>query len=113
MKKGQLVTCGIFYCRDSAEIKGCGSLQTSSWLDSYVLRSRQQKHTAIRYKQGYKTTLQQLNDILQYGNRKENKKLFCELPSRQRPKIFVKTPQDNYKYEGSRLFTQRRHWTLN
>ena len=27
-KEGQLVTCGIFYCRDSAEIKGCGSLQT-------------------------------------------------------------------------------------
>lgn len=42
------ITCGIFYCRDSAEIKGCGSLQTSSWLDSDVLRNRQQKHTAIR-----------------------------------------------------------------
>ena len=27
-KVGQLVTGGIFYCRDSAEIKGCGSLQT-------------------------------------------------------------------------------------
>ena len=47
----QLVTCGIFYCRDSAEINGCGSLQTSSWLDSEVLRSRQQKHTAVRYLQ--------------------------------------------------------------
>jgi len=48
-KEGQLVTCGIFYCRDSAEINGCGSLQTSSWLDSEVLRSRQQKHTAVRW----------------------------------------------------------------
>jgi hypothetical protein len=45
-KNGQLVTGGIFYCRDSAEINGCGSLQTSSWLDSDVLRNRQQKHTA-------------------------------------------------------------------
>ena len=48
-KEGQLVTCGIFYCRDSAEINGCGSLQTSSWLDSNLLRNRQQKHTAVRY----------------------------------------------------------------
>ena len=48
-QEGQLVTCGIFYCRDSAYMKGCGSLQTSSWFDSDVLRSRQQKHTAIRY----------------------------------------------------------------
>lgn len=47
-KEGQLVTCGIFYCRDSAEINGCGSLQTSSWFDSDVLRNRQQKHTAVR-----------------------------------------------------------------
>ena len=47
-KEGQLVTCGIFYCRVSAEIKVCGSLQTSSWLDSDVLRIRQQKHTANR-----------------------------------------------------------------
>ncbi|HBX52870.1 MAG: hypothetical protein A2W98_01865 [Bacteroidetes bacterium GWF2_33_38] len=47
-KVGQLVTCGIFYCRDSAEINGFGSLQTLSWLDSDVLRSRQQKHTAVR-----------------------------------------------------------------
>jgi len=47
-KEGQLVTCGIFYCRVSAEINGCGSLQTSSWLASDVLRSRQQKHTAVR-----------------------------------------------------------------
>jgi len=39
----QLPTCGIFYCRDSAEINVCGSLQTSSWLDSEVLRNRQQK----------------------------------------------------------------------
>jgi hypothetical protein len=48
-KEGQLVTCGIFYCRDSAVINGCGSLQTSSWLDSEVLRNRQQKHTAVRW----------------------------------------------------------------
>ena len=44
----QAVTCGIFYCRVSAEINGSGSLQTSSRLDSDVLRNRQQKHTAIR-----------------------------------------------------------------
>jgi len=49
MKEPQQVTCGIFYCRDSAEIKGCGSLQTSSRVDSDVLRNRQQKHTAVRY----------------------------------------------------------------
>lgn len=42
MKNWQPITCGIFYCRDSAEINGCGSLQTLSWLDSDVLRSRQQ-----------------------------------------------------------------------
>ena len=47
----QAVTCGIFYCRVSANLKGCGSLQTSSWLDSDVLRNRQQKHTAIRWQQ--------------------------------------------------------------
>ena len=40
-KEGQLVTCGIFYCRESAEINGCGSLQTSSRVDSDVLRNRQ------------------------------------------------------------------------
>jgi len=45
-KEGQLVTCGIFYCRESANLKGCSSLQTSSWLDSDVHRNRQQKHTA-------------------------------------------------------------------
>ena len=49
-KNGQAITCGIFYCRDSAEINGCGSLQTSSWLDSNLLRNRQQKHTAVRYR---------------------------------------------------------------
>ena len=48
MKEHQLPTCGIFYCRVSANMKGCGSLQTSSWFDSDVLRNRQQKHTAIR-----------------------------------------------------------------
>ena len=42
MKNWQPITCGIFYCRDSAEINGCGSLQTSLRLDSEVLRSRQQ-----------------------------------------------------------------------
>ncbi len=48
MKTTEMLTCGIFYCRDSAEINGCGSLQTSSWLDSEELRNRQQKHTAVR-----------------------------------------------------------------
>jgi hypothetical protein len=47
-KEGQLVTGGIFYCRDCAEINGSGSLQTSLQVDSDVLRIRQQKHTAIR-----------------------------------------------------------------
>ena len=47
----RLVTCGIFYCRDSAEINGSGSLQTLSWVDSEVLRNRQQKHTASRWQQ--------------------------------------------------------------
>ena len=55
-ENAQLVTCGIFYCRVSAEIKVCGSLQTSSWLDSDVLRNRQQKHTAVRYQQGEEKT---------------------------------------------------------
>ena len=45
----ETVTRGIFYCRDSTEINGGGSLQTLSLVDSEVLRSRQQKHTAIRY----------------------------------------------------------------
>ena len=45
----ETVTRGIFYCRDSAKMKGCGSLQTSLRLDSVVLRNRQQKHTAIRW----------------------------------------------------------------
>jgi len=51
----ETVTRGIFYCRVSAEIKVCGSLQTSSWLDSDMLRNRQQKHTAIRYLQAKET----------------------------------------------------------
>ena len=42
----QLPTGGIFYCRDSAEINACGSLQILSWFDCEVLRNRQQKHTA-------------------------------------------------------------------
>jgi hypothetical protein len=44
------ITSGIFYCRDSANFKGCGSLQTSSRVNSEVFRNRQQKHIAIRYK---------------------------------------------------------------
>jgi late competence protein required for DNA uptake (superfamily II DNA/RNA helicase) len=48
-KEGQLVTCGIFYCRNSTEINGCSSLQTLYRFDSDVLRNRQQKHTAIRW----------------------------------------------------------------
>lgn len=47
-KNGQAITCGIFYCRVSAEVNVCGSLQTSSWLDSEMLLNRQQKHTAVR-----------------------------------------------------------------
>lgn len=50
-KNGQAITCGIFYCRVSAEVNVCSSLQTSSWLDSEMLRNRQQKHTAVRYRQ--------------------------------------------------------------
>jgi hypothetical protein len=38
----QAVTCGIFYCRVSAEIKVCGSLQAFYQPDSDVLRNRQQ-----------------------------------------------------------------------
>jgi hypothetical protein len=45
-KYKRTITGGIFYCRDSSEIKVCGSLQTSLRLDSDVLRNRQQKHTA-------------------------------------------------------------------
>jgi len=37
-----MLTCGIFYYRDSAENNVCGSLQTSSRFDSEVLRNRQQ-----------------------------------------------------------------------
>jgi hypothetical protein len=48
MKTTETPTCGIFYCRDSAEINGCGSLQTFYQPDSNALRNRQQKHTAIR-----------------------------------------------------------------
>lgn len=43
-KERQHVTSGIFYCRDSAEINGSGSLQTSLWLDSDTLRNRQQTY---------------------------------------------------------------------
>ena len=46
MNESRCITGGIFYCRDSAKMKGCGSLQTLSWFDSEVLRNRQQKHTA-------------------------------------------------------------------
>ncbi len=64
-KEGQLVTCGIFYCRISAEINDCGSLQTSSWFDSEVLRNRQQKHTAVRYQQGEeKTATPKMTEIM-------------------------------------------------
>ena len=48
MNKCQAITGGIFYCRDSAEINGSGSLQASLQVDSDVLRIRQQKHTAVR-----------------------------------------------------------------
>ena len=46
----EMLTSGIFYCRVSAKINGCGSLQTSSWRDSDELRNRQQKHTASRWR---------------------------------------------------------------
>ena len=52
----QHTTCGIFYCRESAEINGCGSLQTLSRFDSDVLRNRQQKHTAVRCASAKKKT---------------------------------------------------------
>jgi len=38
----QAVTCGIFYCRDSAEINCNDSLETMYWFESGVLRNRQQ-----------------------------------------------------------------------
>jgi hypothetical protein len=60
-RKHETLTCGIFYCRDSAKINGCGSLQTSSWFDSELLRSRQQKHTAVRYKLFKKRTAIMIN----------------------------------------------------
>jgi len=41
LNKCQDITGGIFYCRESAEIKVCGSLQTSLWLDSFVRPYRQ------------------------------------------------------------------------
>ncbi len=47
-KNAQLVTCGIFYCRESAEINGCGSLQTSSWFDSVVLRTAKPSRTPFK-----------------------------------------------------------------
>ena len=58
----ETVTRGIFYCRDSTEINGGGSLQTLSLVDSEVLRSRQQKHTAIRYAQAEKRQIQRNNN---------------------------------------------------
>ena len=60
-KEGQLVTCGIFYCRNSTEINGCSSLQASSRFDSEVLRNRQQKHTANPL-----TTSRKKNSILEF-----------------------------------------------
>ena len=66
MKKYDTLTCGIFYCRDSAEINGCGSLQTSSWFDSDVLRNRQQKHTAIRWATSVRATDNQIDTITFY-----------------------------------------------
>ena len=36
-----MLTCGIFYCRDSAEIEVCGSLQTLLRFESDMLRNRQ------------------------------------------------------------------------
>jgi hypothetical protein len=48
-KTNETPTSGIFYCRISTETSGSGSIETSSWLDSAVLRNRQQKHTAVSH----------------------------------------------------------------
>ena len=62
-----MLTCGIFYCRDSAEIEVCGSLQTLLRFESDMLRNRQQKHTADRYAQvTLKTITSMQNDSLPY-----------------------------------------------
>ena len=53
-----MLTCGIFYCRDSAEIEVCGSLQTLLRFESDMLRNRQQKHTADRCVQQKQTDTQ-------------------------------------------------------
>ena len=63
-KTNETLTYGIFYCRDGAEISSSGSLETSSRLDSDVLRNRQQKHTAGRCVAARKTTVQIDNDIV-------------------------------------------------
>jgi len=64
-KTTEMLTCGIFYCRISAILKGCISLQTSSWFDSVVLRNRQQKHTASRYA----SCLKDFNDNYKSNNK--------------------------------------------
>ena len=47
----QFLICGIFYCRKSAEIKVCGFLQTSSQLDSEVLRESHLRVAVKHYAQ--------------------------------------------------------------
>ena len=59
----ETLTSGMFYCRESAKMKGCGLLQTSSWLDSDVLRNRQQKHTAIRCNQWQKFGIEEIKSL--------------------------------------------------
>ena len=101
-EKQQLPTCGIFYCRVSAKMKGCGSLQTSSWLDSDVLRNRQQKHTAIRYQQGEEKDNNTENDS-NNGLRMNN-----EMTMTEKRFSFFADPQKEKRY----AYTQLAHCLL-
>ncbi len=48
----------MFYCRESAEIKGFGSIETLYRLNSESLRNRQQKHTADRWQNFKKCSIE-------------------------------------------------------
>ena len=52
-KKQRTITGGIFYCRELGKLKVHRSLQTSSWLDSDVLRNRQLTIPPKRYRSCY------------------------------------------------------------
>lgn len=56
-EEAQQPTSGIFYCRNSAEINGCGSHETLCRIDSESLRNRQHKHTANSLLPSQKYTL--------------------------------------------------------